>query len=458
MRSEFLKASAARLFTVAATFASGMANLKLYGTFFTPDVYGVMIVAVQLVGYLPMLDGGFRMATNRRLLAAPQEAKPPLILFSQEVYSWLFLLCLTIGAAAMGVYAVRPHAGGIGSQPLLFPAMGVCGAFSVFAGAQAGLLLGLGAQAAMCVVAATSALLGVGALAAALYSGLGIWAFPVSIAGSALSNYILAYLFLRRTGQHIPPFRLTFSTEFRARFVEIGRDAWLAFRSQVAILLLFSSDLIVASFFCKPADVAIYGVVSRILSIVRSFLQIFNESAWPFVAARAHAMDRLQEGLVRANGWVYGLAGGGLIATLAWFVSWYMGAAWEPPAFLCWLFVVRFLVIGSSGPAAYYLLGQGDFHNYARCVERELLLSVAFSLALGPFFGIAGIAVGYLLGTAGGSLLPFWVIYAPLQNQKASKLFLGTWLRIAAGFAAGLLAGKYLLHVSSGILGRLGGA
>jgi Membrane protein involved in the export of O-antigen and teichoic acid len=453
MRGEFLKASGARLFAVAAIFASGLANLKLYGHFFTPDVYGIMVVALQLIGYLPMLDGGFRMATNRRLLAADPGQRQSLILFSQEIYSWLLAAGLFVGAILMAGYSLlrRSDIGGTDTS-LLFLTLGACGAFSMFANAQANLLLGLGAQATMSVINGISALLGVGALAAALITGWDLWAFPFSVLISGIATYGLALIFLRLRGVSLPLLRFSLDTPFRRIFEDIRRDAWPAFRSQLAILLVFSSDLIIASFFCASAELAIYAIVSRVLGIGRGFLQVFNESAWPFVAAQGKGIDRLQDIIIRANSWIYGLSAGGLVVLLPEFVSWYMGPQWEPSATICWLFVLRFLVIGAAGPASYFLFGKGDFHSVARCTEQELLLSIILSLILGPVFGIAGIATAYLVGTSGGTLLPFWIAYARVQSLPLGRLLLGVWLRATAGFAVGCLTGNLLKDVLSFVI------
>jgi O-antigen/teichoic acid export membrane protein len=443
MRGDFFKASGARLFTVAASLASGLTNLKLYGHFFTPDVYGTIVVALQLISYLPMLDGGFRMATNRRLLASDSENRSGLILFSQEVYSWLLVLGLTTGTALMLLYAALPNSGA--GSPLLFLSLGFSGALSVFAGAQAGLLLGLCAQTAMCVINGFSLLIGVGALALGFLLGLGLWAFPISSLTSAVFTYGSALAFLRARHVEVPLLHFSFSSSFRSLFRDILPEAWPAFRSQLAIVLIFSSDLVIASFFCKPAEVAIYGIVSRILAIARSFLQIFNETAWPFVAARAEGFERFQDGMVRANAWLYGLAAGGFVALLPWFVSWYMGPQWVPQVALCWLFAARFLVVGLAGPAAYFLFGKGDFRNVAKCTERELILSAALSLALSPHFGLIGIAISYLVGTAGGTLFPFWRIYTRLRGQSFAVIVASAWVRALTGFTVSWTVGFFVL-------------
>lgn len=446
MRGAFLRASGARFFAVAATLTSGLVNLKLYGHFLTPDIYGVVVVALQIISYLPMLDGGFRMAVNRRLLATGESSeRRALTVFSQEVYSWLLVLGLMAGAILMAGYASFPRSHVSGhSTALLFLAMGCSGALSMFAGAQAGLLLGLGRQAEMAIISGINALLGTGVLAAALWTNTGLWAFPISQLAIAAATYGLAIGLLRPRRNSIPLLKFSLGEKFWCLFRDIRREAWPAFRSQTSIVLLFSSDLILASFFCKPAEVAIYGVASRVLGIIRSFLQTFNEASWPFIATHAQKFHRLQDWITHVNSLLYGLAGGVLVALLPGFITWYMGSSWQLPAILCWLLVARFLVIGISAPASYYLIGKGDFRNIARHTEYELISGVTLSLLLGMSHGLLGIAVGYLLGTAGGTLVPFWWHYAKLRERTLTSLLRTAWALTLLGFIPGWLCARFL--------------
>jgi len=443
MRSEFFQAAGARLFSVTASLVAGLLSLKLYSRYFTPDVYGLIVVALQLISYLPMLDGGFRTTTNRLLLATSEDVtRKALIEFSQTLYSWLLIVVLAVGGVGLGVYGLfAGHSEKFG--PFFFAVLGIAGALSVFANAQSGLLIGLGAQTSMAVIAGVSSLASVGALAIALSVGSGSWAFVASLATSALTTYALARLRLSGFGVLTPWLHFGISAEFWIRFHELRHDALRALRSQVSILLLFSADLILVAIFCSPTETAIYGVLSRLHSIVRGFLQSFNEASWPIVARRAAGIEKFQTWLVHTNGWIFGLAGGGLLLLGPGFIGWYMGTAWLPSPLLNGLFVARFLIIGSSTPASYFLLGIGDFRSIARCCEREVAAALALGGIFGAWLGSPGIALAFLLATNAGTFLPLWIIYARREHLSLAPLLLGSWMRISSGFFIAAL-GWYL--------------
>src|SRR5580658_437765 len=98
-----------RLISLAAQSVAGLVAVKLYGRYLGVNVYGVLVVALQITSYLPLFDGGFRTATNRQILANPAaESKRRLIHFSQTFYSFLGLILLPIGMLVMFGYGLTP--------------------------------------------------------------------------------------------------------------------------------------------------------------------------------------------------------------------------------------------------------------------------------------------------------------------------------------------------------------
>lgn len=444
MRTEFIKAAGARLLAVSSGLVGSLVSLKLYGHFLSPQAYGLIVVALQVVNYLPILDGGFRTATNRRLLACEPSERQSLVFFAQNVYSWLFIFATVCGVVLMVGYAAFRSDQSVWS-PELSLTIGLAGAISMFAGAQAGLLLGLGHQALLGIATSVGALCGVGTLAIGFSVGLDLWAFPLSMGCSAGVIYGLAFFFLRGRGVEIPPLAFSLGRDFWEQFHRVRGEAWGAFRSQVSILLLYSADLIVVSFFCAPAEVAVYGVASRILTIARGLLQVLNESAWPFVAAKTVGLDGFQDRLVRVNAWLYGLASGGAVVTLPMFISWYLGPDWRPSPSLTWLLVGRFFIVGLANPPGYYLFGKGKFLTIARLTERELVLSIIMGLALGPYLGPNGVALAFLIGTAAGTLFPYWSAFARERELRVSSLLTSVWLRGSLAFCT-MLAAEWIIQ------------
>jgi O-antigen/teichoic acid export membrane protein len=446
MRSDFYRAAATRLFMVAATLLAGLLNLRLCAAYFSPAAYGSVLVALQLLAYLPVLDGGFRTAINRRMLASGDEETDSLLSFGQTLYTWMFgpaLLLASLALVGYGFLLEMRHSGSSPSLPF-FLALAGAGTVAFFSQAQINLLLGLGAQASMWVLVGASSLLNVSFLALFLHAGLGVWAFPVSLALAAVLVYIAGSLLIRARCPRISLFSLKMTATFWQNFHSLRKDAWQVFQSQIAILLLFSVDIILVGIICSQTDAAIYGLLSRLFTIMRGFLQSFSEAAWPILAKRAHQDERFNEWLLHGNSWIYGLAGGAMAILAAPFIQSYMGAAWRPPALLCWLFVARFLIVGASSPASYFLYGTGDFRSLSRCCNRELLLASILGVLLGHFYGMPGIAFAFLLSTSAGTFIPLFAIYAHQRNIHLSRILCQVWLRIGLNFGLASV-GFYLL-------------
>src|SRR3954452_19608803 len=108
MWSTYARAWGARIFAMTSNLACGLVALKLYGRL-SPEAYGVVAVALTVMGYLPLMDGGFRTTINRAVLAEPFAAqRSKLLVFGQEFYSWLGLGVLCVAMVLMFGYAFTP--------------------------------------------------------------------------------------------------------------------------------------------------------------------------------------------------------------------------------------------------------------------------------------------------------------------------------------------------------------
>ena len=105
------------MFATGASVVSGFATLRLLSRHVSKEDYAVVGVAVNMMNYLPLLDGGFRMVINRRLLSGKgldegdtATRRTELIHFSQSLQSWVGLLALGMGTALMMLYSQTPNA------------------------------------------------------------------------------------------------------------------------------------------------------------------------------------------------------------------------------------------------------------------------------------------------------------------------------------------------------------
>jgi O-antigen/teichoic acid export membrane protein len=446
MNPRFFGAVAWRSFAMASAVVSGMASLKLYSRYLTPDLYGVVLVALQIMACLPLLDGGFRTAINRRILAtADPPTRTEVIRFGQTLYTWLGFIVLGTAAAVMCGYAGLPKTQQAGLPFGLFLALGLTGSLSVMSAAQSGLLVGLQAQSSCFILMGVSSWVNLMALWPALHFGAGVWAFPMASLASFLVVYPLTLWLIRIREPRIRFFRFKTDEKFWASFHHLKADAWACFTSQMATLLLFSMDVVIVGLLCSAEEAARYGILARMLSIIRGFVQSSSEAAWPLIAQQGNTHSAFRDGLVRVNAWVYGGVFGGATATLLPFIAWYMGERWAPTGTVLLLVAARGLITGLASTVTYIQYGLGQFQIIARQLSRELIAALVLSLALGLAWGLAGVSAGFLLATAFGTLVPIIHTYAKGTSIPTGRFLWRMWWRAALAFlVSGAVAGFVL--------------
>jgi len=75
MRATFTQTTAWRVASVLSTVVANLVALKLCGRYLPDGVFAVVQAALQIIAWLPLLDGGFRLAINRELLARSDAAR-----------------------------------------------------------------------------------------------------------------------------------------------------------------------------------------------------------------------------------------------------------------------------------------------------------------------------------------------------------------------------------------------
>src|SRR5256886_6670122 len=69
-------------------------------------------------------------------------------------------------------------------------------------------------------------------------------------------------------------------------------------RTQAAITLLFTIDLVIVGTVCGAYEAAVYGVLSRLFAVLRSVLQSLSEASWPIIAQRSQQESNLGQPLL----------------------------------------------------------------------------------------------------------------------------------------------------------------
>lgn len=455
MTGSFLRTVAWKVSATLSGALAGLLMLRLLDAYLLPERYGVVVVALQAMLYLPLLDFGFRTTLNRRLLVEHDPVERRRLLdFGQALYLRLGALVWGVAVVGMVAYGFTPTARLAREPVLFFVALGTAGAFSVLALAQVNLLIGLGEQQRVFRLNTLGSWTNLLALWIGLKSGWDLWAFPWAAALLGVVQLVPAWLWSRAKEPTLHWSGQITAAEFRERFGQFRADAFACLRSQFAILLLFTVDVVLVGLLAgDPVVAAIYGTSARIFGIVRGALQSGSEALWPLVAkASADGSDPGQgDWLLRVNAWLYGGAMGAMAVTLAPFTDWFMKKWGGPDPVVVALLAARFLVTGLTSPAAYFLLGLGDFRSLARYCERELACGVLLSLALGWKFGARGVALAFLVSTVFGTFTPIFWQWARLRRLPAGRLFATAWAR--GGLAVALSVGVGCAGLSLGAVG-----
>lgn len=446
MRREFQKALFWRVLAILSGLACGVVSIKLYNQYLSAGVLAMFSVALQILNYMPVLDGGFRMAINRSLLeGAAENDRSQVLTFGQTIYVYLGLVAFAFGLAALGVLSVTGKAATAGLPFIFYVSLAGAGVISLLGAAQIGLLVGLRVQEKVYMLNAVNSLLMLSVLWVALWKGAGPWALPLSILAPSLATLGLGVRIIRGLEPTLRLFQFRTGPEFWSLFHRFKRDAWAAFRSQVSILLLFSVDLVMVYALCTAVEVFAYFALIRFFGIVRGFLQTLSEVAWPIIAQKRHVTGALTEPLLRINSWVYGAVMSAMAVTLPPFIEWYLGPQYQVSKTVMYLLAGRFLVTGLSSPAAYALVGLGEFRQVARYVERELVAAVVLGLGFGLKFGMAGVVAGFLIATNWGTFLPLFNAFARIQGKSLLTMVAPVWWRVAVSGGTGWAIASVLL-------------
>lgn len=445
IRREFSLPLFWRLAAAFSAFASGMICLRLYRQL-RPEDFGVVLVALQILNYLPLLDGGFRLTVNRLILGESEPGtRRPLLQFYQKLHLYITALGFVVALVLMTGYWAAPVTHQAGHPLVFFVVLGVVGALTVGSGLQAGLLIGLRAQEQTYLLTAVNAWLNAGVLWLALRAGLDVWSFPLAMLATLLMTYMLSTWLIgrREPGLRLLDWRL--DERFWGFFNGLRGSAWACFRSQVVTVLLYTVDLVFVLFLCGARDAAVYGVLSRVFAMLRTFLQSSGEVTWPIIAQRGMGDNGFRKVLLRSNAWIHGAVAGAVCVTLIPFCRWYVGEALTSGETVLYLVVARFAITGMATPAAYVLYGLGEFKTLTRCLQRELIAACILTLILGATYALPGVAASFLLATIGGTAYPMISAYAKLSGESARKVLFQVWWRMLAGFAYSALWAWFFL-------------
>jgi O-antigen/teichoic acid export membrane protein len=402
VKTSLTRAVISRLFTSACSVITAFVSLKLYNIYLTKEIYGVILIGVQIMSYLPLTGGGFIEVLNQRTLTArDKESSTATVWFAQLLQNYLMLATLAIALVLMAAYSQMPLVKSSGISGLLFLAVGVAGTFAFYMSGQMSFLIGQGEQINCYLFQGTSALLASLLLYISFACGAGAWAFPISTGGTALLLFPPVRNVLRHHLVGLPLFVLRRSSDFFDRLKSIWRPAFACLMTQGWSLLAFSLDIILVGMLVGPGAAAVYGVISRVTGMSRHVLQALGEASWPRLAQEAHPERKalFMRKVDRLNAWNVGCWFGALGATVHPFLEWLVKTDWVAGPLLIALILVRHFVISLAGPHAFGNISLGLFKESARLSRMEVISLTIPALLLSHSLGAIGIALGFLIGT-----------------------------------------------------------
>jgi O-antigen/teichoic acid export membrane protein len=427
----------ANLCGVAAAFIT----IRLYNLYVSKEIYGSILVGLQIIGYLSFMSGGFRIVLNQQMLSQSDETKSREIArFGQTLQTYFFVFVVLLGMAVMAGYSQLPKTHALGIPTMVFVTAGIAAAITFQAGSQLALLVAFGEQVKSSLIQGAWAVVTAAILWISFALGSGIWAFPISNGLGSLLVVIMVSLALKQTKNDVPCFIWHRESDFVARLKAVWRRALDCLYNQVATMLAFTLDMIFVGILIGPGAAAVYGIVSRIMAISRQMLQSLSEAAWPRLTQELDDLRRAQmmRKVDRLNAWIVGSWYGAMAVTLHPFLTALVKPDWVAPPLLMLLILMRHGLISLCSPHAYGLMSLGRFRDLARLSWFEVTVDIVAGITLSLTAGVKGTAAAFLLGTCSMSA---WRVTREYFRFAGDTHWLAEWCAVyGRALAAGLCA------------------
>ena len=234
-----------------------------------------------------------------------------------------------------------------------------------------------------------------------LRAGYGIVAVAWLNLGVFLLEHGLYYLMARRA---VAELELAFRLVSFDLFKEIGSFSIYAFASQVAALILLRTDTLIVTFFLPLSAVAVYAVALKVTENLLLLLKQFINVLTPVVAKKWSQGDgdSVRSAFVYATKFAFAAAM--MTGVVGWvlgndgIVLW-IGPEFAPAAMVLTILLASMVALMPQIVATMALAMTGEAKFTARAAFLSAGINIAASVALAPFLGLNGIALGTLAAT-----------------------------------------------------------
>jgi O-antigen/teichoic acid export membrane protein len=230
------------------------------------------------------------------------------------------------------------------------------------------------------------------------------WAFF----GTLMAADVLAgfHLFGRHRPELFPHWE-NFDLATAVKIIRSGFQIWVA---QISAIAVFQTDLIIVTQLFGVSEVAIYGVVLRLFTIIYFLQGAFLNPLWPAYTEAAARGDRVWIITTFWRSVAIGLAmsmtvGGVLAIVLPYLVKmWINQNAQVDPLLLAGMWSTAVLItIGNA--IAILANGLGEIRSQAILSPAFALFNLVFSILLGKWLGVAGVTIATSIGVLIFSIL-----------------------------------------------------
>ena len=238
-------------------------------------------------------------------------------------------------------------------------------------------------------------------------SGFGIHSLAIGwmctqVVATGLAWCRAATRYKRILPSRLPPMALgTARTQLR-------RGVWMSV-SQIAQVLLNGTDVLIVAMLLGPAAIVPYACTGKLVTILASQPQLFMQAALPALSELRTSVPQSRLFQVSTSMSQLLLLCSGAIACVVLavnesFVSWWVGEARFAGVGLTAVLVLGMLLRHWNLAAIYTLFCFGNERRLALTTAADGIVGVIAMLALVPWLGLYGAALGSLIGTATVSL------------------------------------------------------
>jgi O-antigen/teichoic acid export membrane protein len=369
--------------------------------------YGLWLTGTQLIAYLTLLDVGVLALLPRETAYATGRAGgvhtagelPEVIGRAARIVVWQMPI---IALATFGAWWLLPA----GWRELRLPMAVLLGAFLLTYPLRLfqATLQGLQDLAFAGTLQLVAWGLGTIVTVSLVFAG---WRLPALAAGAMLTQVVSLVGCAWRVRVRFPsalPSRIP-RLRWREAVGYVQRAGWVSV-SQIAQVLLYSTDMLIVAWVFGPVTVVPYACTQKLISVLSNQPQVLTQAAAPALSELRMGATREKLFAVTSSLSLALMLGSGAVLSVVLavnraFVSWWVGPDQYGGAVLTGLFAAAMLVRHWNVALVYSLFSFGHERRISITTVADGVVTLILSLTLARTVGVMGVPLGFL----GGALL-----------------------------------------------------